>query len=155
MKTMIKKLQLEQLNKKMRLFDSLSKLTLAEIGWVYSLRSALGMSLGQLGKKLGMTAQSVKELEDREKEQTVSLKSLSEVARALDLQFVYGFAFKKNDNLKKIISRRAYALAQEIVLQTDRTMKLENQSISKARFKNAIKEKANKIIEEMPRNLWD
>ncbi|MDD2492704.1 MAG: mobile mystery protein A [Bacilli bacterium] len=155
MKNIIKKLQLDQLDKKIKSFDSLSKSMPGDNGWVYALRSALGMSLSQLGKRLDMTAQSVKELENREKEQTASLRSLAEVARALDLQFVYGFAFKKNDNLKKMVSRKAYALAQEIVLRTDRTMRLENQGISKIRFKNAVKEKAAKIIEEMPRHLWD
>ncbi len=61
-------------------------------GWIYAMWTTLGMSLKQLGKKLGITAQSVRELEQREGEGAVSIKALKEIARVLDLNLVYGFS---------------------------------------------------------------
>ena len=53
-------LQLEQLNKKLKTFKKVSLLT-PPSGWIFSVRSSLGMSLAQLGKKMGVSAQSIKE----------------------------------------------------------------------------------------------
>jgi len=41
--------------------------------------------LQQLSNRLGITPQSVKEMETREKHKTVTLKSLEDIAQALDM----------------------------------------------------------------------
>jgi len=112
------------------------------------------MSLSQLGGKLGITAQSVKEIEQREKNGSISLKNLKEVAQALNLKLVYGFSAPEK-SLSKIIKNQAYHVAENIVARTNRTMQLEKQANSSARIKRAIKDRASEIIANQPRHLWD
>jgi len=153
MKNVNRSLQIKQLDKKMKSFGKLITLIPAR-GWVYTVRTTLGMSLEQLGKKLGITAQSVREIEQREREGSVSLKTLKEVARVLNLNLVYGFSVPKI-NLEKMIKLRARILAENIVFRTHRTMELENQANSQTRLHQAIKERAAEIISQNIKQLWD
>jgi transcriptional regulator with XRE-family HTH domain len=50
----------------------------------------MGLSLKQLGKRLKITPQGTKEIERREKDGSLTLQRLWEVAAALDKQLVYG-----------------------------------------------------------------
>lgn len=148
------KLLIEQLDKKIELLHKIDKLVIPSEGWVYSIRTAMKMSLRQLGNKVGITAQSIKEIEQREKSQTISLKTLNEVAKALDMKLVYGF-IPKEKNIEKIIEKRAYEIAEKIVMRTSKTMQLEAQGNSKTRIQKAIKNRAEEIKREMPKYLWD
>jgi predicted DNA-binding mobile mystery protein A len=112
------------------------------------------MSLRQLGNKMSITPQSVRDLEKREEEKTVTLKALTEAAEALDMTLVYGF-IPKDGSLEKFIERKAYEKAQEIVRRTSTTMKLEDQENSKVRLEQAAAEMAEEIKREMPKTLWD
>ena len=147
-------LLLEQLNDKMAFFIKSKSITGPGVGWVKAIRLALGMSLQQLGNKLNITPQGVKDMEKREMEGSISMKSLQEIARALDMQFVYGFV-PNDGTLEKLIDRRANELATQIVMRTSNTMKLEDQENSEKRIKKAIKERAEKIKNETPKILWD
>ena len=77
-----------------------------------------------------------------------------EVGEALNLKLVYGF-IPLDGSLEKIIEKRAVALAEKIVMKTSHNMALEDQKNSPERLKQAIKERAQKIIEESPKYLWD
>ena len=138
----------------MALFAMLKQTPLPPTGWIRAIRSALNMSMQQLGKKMSKSRQSVNKLEQREKDGTISLNSLKEVAKALDMQFVYGF-IPKDGSLEALIERKANEIAKRIVLRTSNTMKLEDQENSKQRIEIAIKERAQSIINETPKILWD
>ena len=60
------RLQIEQLDHKLADFQSLARLTAPPQGWVRFIRQSIGMSLRQLGVRLGMTPQAVRDLEMRE-----------------------------------------------------------------------------------------
>ena len=149
-----KNLLIQQLNKKMSSYTSLKQVAMPPTGWIKAIRNALGMSMQQLGNKLSITKQSILEIEQREKDGTITLKSLKEVAKALDMQLVYGFV-PNDGSLDALIDRKAKDLARQIVLRTSNTMKLEDQQNSNQRIVNAIQERANAIKNEMPKILWD
>jgi len=149
-----RRLQIEQLDKKLGRLRVLKEIELPPNGWINAIRIALNMSLVQLGKKLGITSVSVKEMEGREQNMSITLKKLIEAGEALDLQFVYGFV-PKHGSIEKMIETRARAVAHDVVLRTSQTMKLEDQENSQARLQNAIRERAETIRREMPRYLWD
>jgi predicted DNA-binding mobile mystery protein A len=149
-----KPLQLQQLNSKMRVFATLKQVAIPPTGWVKAIRLAIGMSMQQLGNKLNITKQGVMDIEKREKEGSITIKSLREVAHALDMQLVYGFV-PNDGSLDALIEKRAIALATQIVMRTSTTMKLEDQANSKKRIEKAIKERAAIIQKEMPKILWD
>ena len=149
-----KKLQLEQLETKIEGFLPATKIIIPPTGWIKAIRSALGMSLQQLAHKLSITKQSVGEMEQREKEGTITLRLLQEVACALDMRLVYGFV-PNDGSLDKLIEKRARELAVKIVSRTSTTMTLEDQQNSDKRLKNAVAERTTSIKEELPKILWD
>ena len=148
------KLVLEQIDNKILILKKTEKLSVPSSGWVFAIRQALGMSLRQLGSRMGITPQSVKEIEEREIEGTISLKVLRQFGKALNLKLVYGF-IPEQGKLEDIIEARAKELASEIVSRTSVSMKLEDQANRVSRIKKSVKEKTDDIIREMPRYLWD
>jgi predicted DNA-binding mobile mystery protein A len=149
-----KSLQLQQLNSKMMGFATLKQVAIPPTGWIKAIRTAIGMSMQQLGNKLNVSKQGVMDMEKREKEGSITIKSLREIARALDMQLVYGFV-PNDGSLNALIEKRATELATQIVMRTSNTMKLEDQANSKKRIDAAIKERATAIQNEMPKILWD
>jgi len=123
-------------------------------GWIYAFRYSLNMSMRQLGQRLSITPQSVKEIEEREKNGTVSLKVLRQVASALNMKFYYGF-IPVGGTLEAMIEKRAVELAEKIVRRTSIHMNLEGQAVSEESLQMAITEKAKEINKELPKLLWD
>jgi predicted DNA-binding mobile mystery protein A len=148
------KLILEQIDRKILLLKKIEDLTIPPSGWIYAIRQALGMSLRQLGNKMGITPQSVKEIEVREKNGTISLNVLRQFGKSLDLKLVYGY-IPKDESLEMIIEKRAEEIAREIVNRTSTSMKLEDQQNNPKRIKKAIIDKTKEIKLEMPKYLWD
>jgi predicted DNA-binding mobile mystery protein A len=149
-----KSLQLQQLNSKMLGFASLKQVAMPPIGWIKAIRTAIGMSMQQLGNKLNVSKQGIMDIEKREQDGSVTIKSLREIARAMDMQLVYGFV-PNDGSLDALIEKRATELATQIVMRTANTMKLEDQANSKKRIETAIRERATAIKNEMPKILWD
>ena len=149
-----KSLQIQQLNVKMLAFASLQKVAPPPTGWIKAIRNAIGMSMLQLGNRLSITKQSVQNMENREKDGSISIKVLREATRALDMQLVYGFV-PNDGSLEALIDRKAEELATQIVMRTNNSMKLEDQENSKQRIEKAIQERAFAIKTEMPKTLWD
>lgn len=149
-----KKLQLEQLARKLKELEAATKVTPPPTGWLKAIRVSLGMSLQQLADKLSITKQSVREIETREKEGGITLKNLKEAANALDMQLIYALV-PKDGTLDNLIERKAKELAKRIVSRTSNNMKLEDQENSKERLKKAVEERTAIIKNEMPKTLWD
>ena len=149
-----KKLLVEQLDKKLKPFLGIEKIIIPDKGWIYNIRVALNMSLDQLGKKLNMTGQGIKKIEEREFSESISLKSLKEIGNALDMQLVYGFV-PKQGSLENLVNIKAEELARKIVLRTNQNMKLENQGNSDKQIKRAIIDLTNELKSEMSKSLWD
>lgn len=154
MKIEQKRLSITLLDKKMAGFRALQNHPPPSGGWINAIRTALGMSLQQLGKRLNLTPQGVKDIERREKDGAITLQRLKEVAAALDMQLVYGFV-PKEESLEKIIEKRAKELARQIVLKTSHTMHLENQGLNEDALDKAIERRMEKIKNEMPKDLWN
>jgi len=149
-----KRLQIDHLEARIRLFTSARQQPTLPTGWIRALRSALGISFRQLANQLSITPQSAQEMEIREQEGSITLNSLREAARAMDMELVYGFVPNKG-SLEKYIDLKARELAQKIVLRTSNTMKLEDQENSSERVRKAIDERAATIKRELPKALWD
>lgn len=149
-----KKLQIEQLDRKLKRFKDAVQVPQPEIGWLKTIRISLGMSLQQVADKLSITKQSVQEIETREKDGTITINSLKETADALDMRLIYGLV-PKDGTLDDLIDRKAKELALRIVSRTSNTMKLEDQENSKERLQKAVEERKAAIKNEMPKSLWD
>ena len=148
------KLQLEQLESKIKVYVPITKVAVPPTGWIKAVRLGLGMTLQQLANRISISKQSVLEMEQREKDGSISLKLLRDSARALDMELVYGFV-PKDGSLDALIEHKARELAIKIVNRTSNTMKLEDQENSENRIKKAIDERTALLKNEMPKILWD
>lgn len=154
MKDSNRQLMIEQIDKKLSKFGAIDSNYTPRGGWIKAIRSALNISLVQFARMLKKSSPTVKELEDREAEKNITLKKLAEAGEALNLRLVYGFV-PKDGSLEKMIENRAYKLAEEIVMRTSHTMKLEDQENTEERLRKAIEDRAEKIKYELPKYLWD
>jgi len=147
-------LLIQQTDKKLDAFKNLKDIVVPSKGWINTFRNSLKMSLRQLGDRLHISPQSVKEIEEREVNGTITLNSLHHAAKAMDMKLVYGFV-SKHETLEQMIEKRARELAVEIVMRTHATMTLEDQQNSKERIEQAIEQKTAEIKFELPKYLWD
>lgn len=147
-------LQRKQLSRKIKEFERLAATSPPTEGWIKAIRTALGISLEQLGNRLGISKQSVMTLEIREKGGRITLKSLSEAAEALDMKLVYGL-IPKDGSLEALIERKAEELARKIITRTSQNMKLEDQENSPVRLAEALEERKTEILQKLPKALWD
>lgn len=148
-------LMINQLDKKFEILQNASAaLIVPPNGWINALRKALNISLNQLARRMNVTSQNVNQLEQREMDGTISLQKLKDAADALGMNFVYTF-IPKDGSLEKLIEKRALKVAEEIVMRTSHSMKLEDQENTEERLKKAIRDRAEKIKNELPKYLWD
>lgn len=152
--TKYNKILLDQIDKKIIEFNKVKEVLIPGKGWINAIRSALNMTLSQLGRKLQMPRQNVKSMEDREINGSLTVNTLKKFANAMDMKFVYGFV-PNDGSLEKKIAKKALEKAKEIVGRTSINMSLEDQKNSEVRLKKAVKERAEEIKREMPKYLWD
>jgi predicted DNA-binding mobile mystery protein A len=149
-----RKLLIEQLDRKLKPFLGSEIVIIPDNGWINTIRTIINMTLEQLGKKLNMTKQGVKRIEESEAAGTITIKSLKEVGNALDMKFVYGFV-PIDGSIDSLLDRKSRILAEKIILRTNQNMMLEDQEIEKENLKNAIKDLSNEIKFELKRTIWD
>lgn len=149
-----KNLQITLLDEQLVKFHQLTLDAPPKNGWIHVIRKTLNMTLAQLANKLNMTKQGVQKTEESEAKGSISLKSLREIGDAMELKLVYGFV-PKDGSLENLISKKAYSLAEKIVLRTNQNMKLEGQGIGEEHIKESIKELAEELKREMKKSLWD
>jgi predicted DNA-binding mobile mystery protein A len=146
-------LLIQQLDNKLSHLQPLKGMGRPAAGWIHGIRNALKMTLKQLGGRLGITPQSVKEIELRENKGAITLETMEKVGRAMDMKFVYGF-LPNSGSLERTIDNRARELATKIVQRASMSMKLENQEVSAQRVAQEINELAEEIKRAMPKSLW-
>ncbi len=98
-------------------------------GWVRAIRDAIGMTGGQLGRRLGMTAQAVVSLERSEASGKIQLNTLRRAAEAMDCVLVY--ALVPNTSLTEMVDRRARELALRALRRVSHSMALEDQQVDR------------------------
>jgi predicted DNA-binding mobile mystery protein A len=130
-------------------------------GWIAAIRDTLDMTVRQFATRLGVTPSSALRLEQREREDTISLGALRRAADALDCDLVYAVvprlapSSKNTDNLiQDLIEARAREVATAEIGRVAHTMALEDQTVDAADLQTQIAERAA-VIAESPRRLWD
>ena len=118
------------------------------LGWIATVRSALGMSQAVLAGRLNVAKQRVSQLEARENSGETTLAQMRDAADALGCDFVY--AFVPRTPLEETITRRAHALARQELAAVERSMQLEDQETPLN--DERIRDYAARYISE--RDLW-
>jgi predicted DNA-binding mobile mystery protein A len=130
-------------------------------GWIAALREALGMTVRQLAARLGVSPSSIVRLEQRERDDTISLGALRRAADALDCDLVYAVVPRHStvseptDNLlDALIEGRAREIAGAELSHIAHTMALEDQAVNAAELHAQVAERAAALA-ETPRRLWE
>lgn len=124
------------------------------ISWIQTARLALGMSLRQLAERVGVSVSALTNFEKREQTDSVSLATLKKVANAMDMEMVYYFK-PKDGSIKNAVEKQARKKAQEILNQSNQTMKLEDQETNSSSQELELERLTKDIMSKMPQNLWD
>ncbi len=148
------KLIIEQLDRKLNQYKPILEISIPDKGWIHTIRKAYKMSFRQFGSLLKITPPSAEAIEKRERDKSITLKSLEEAGRVLNMKLVYGF-IPMDGSVEKSIENKAKEKAIEIVQMTSENMVLEDQKNSEKRLSKAVSEKTIELINEMPRYLWD
>jgi predicted DNA-binding mobile mystery protein A len=147
------KLSQSHIEKRIRSMNQVQGTQVPLRGWIYTIRTSLGMTLAQLGKRLNVSPQAIAQLEKREVDGQITLSSLRAALRALGVEGHH--TITSSTTLWEIIRKQAEKKAREIVLRTSQTMALENQKNSDKHLTMAIRERANEIEKTLPKYLWD
>jgi predicted DNA-binding mobile mystery protein A len=154
MNTAKQMLLINQADWKLQSFIAARKVIVPQKGWINTIRGALKMSLSHLGKRLKISPQSVKELEEREANGTITIYTLREAGKVLIMKLIYGFV-PMDKSIEKMIAKRALEVARDLVMRTSQNMKLEDQATSRAQVRRLIEQKALEIKMKMSKQLWD
>lgn len=119
-------------------------------GWIRAIRDALGMSGAQLGRRMGVKAQSIADIEKSEASGTIQMKTLRRVAEALDCVVVY--ALMPKSSLEDAVQGRARGIAREELARIAHTMDLEAQGLSREEREAHIETYIRDHLRE--RDLW-
>lgn len=149
-----KKLLIEQLERKLKPFYGTQNVIVPDTGFINTIRTTLNMTLEQLGRKLNISKQGAKKIENSEVAGSITLRSLNEVGKAMDMKFVYGFV-PIDGSIEQLIERKSRALAEKIILRTNHNMMLEDQEIGKEGLEKAIDDLTNEIKSQLKRKIWD
>ncbi len=149
-----------QLSEKLTLYAATAPVRPRD-GWIAALRDALDMTVRQFAARLGVAPSSVVRLEQRERDDTISLGALRRAANALNCDLVYAVVPRvtvpthgANTMLDSVIAERAHRVATEEIRYVAQLMSLEDQAVHGADLEAQVNERATALT-ATPRRLWD
>jgi predicted DNA-binding mobile mystery protein A len=107
----------------------------------------------QLGKRLGVSKQRVAQIEKDELLGNATLKTVSQVAEAMNCSFVYWIVPKTS--LEETVRDQARKVAEATLGQTSHAMALEGQAISDQDKAELIDGTVDAILNDMTVPLWE
>jgi predicted DNA-binding mobile mystery protein A len=104
-------LRLKQLDRSLESFRAAQTAARPQKGWIRAIREAVGVSAAELGRILGTSRQLPLQFEKAEAEGSITLKSLRNVANALDCDLVYALVPRagsmREDRPRAVARKRA------------------------------------------------
>lgn len=141
MRNQFRQLRSQQLDRAVAPLRSLN-FTRPPKGWIRAIREALGVSSGELARRMDTNRSLVVQQEKAEAEDRITLKSLRAYADALDCDLVYAFVSRAG-TLKEAVDARVRAAAKANVLGVEHSMALENQA--SGNLEQAIEAEAQRL----------
>jgi predicted DNA-binding mobile mystery protein A len=152
MKKSFRKMMQDQLQASLTNLNDLAQKPSPKTGWIQAIRKALGLSSRQLAKRLGCAQPNVMAFERREKERTITLETLDQVARAMNCRCVYFFI--PNKPFDQILKERAQLVAKKRLSHVGHSMELEQQGLSEVQKQQQEDDLAEELLQGNPKDLW-
>lgn len=89
LKNRIDLIRIAELDREFGEFAKIQRSATPRCGWAKTIRLALGMSSSALGRRLAISAQGVRKLEQAEANGTITLKTLARLAEGMDCEVHY------------------------------------------------------------------
>jgi len=115
----------QMLDSRLGRLPAVSEFTPPASGWIRAIRDALGMTVADLGRRMGVSGSTVSEIEANERDGGVRLSTLRRAADAMDCVLVYTLV--PRESLEHIVTQRAELVLSGVYRQAEQTMRLEDQ----------------------------
>jgi len=152
MQTKHRHIMRDQLDSTFETLKNLKGLQQPVKGWLRSIREALGMSGKQLGERIGVSQPRIVHMEKDELSGALTLRTMRQVAEALDCVFVYTLV--PRTSLKETMRNQAEKIAKQRLSRTSHTMLLEDQLVTDEEKQKMLKIRIEDLIREMPKDFW-
>ena len=149
----MKDLKNRQIGHDLAKLAKISPVARPKMGWIRTIREALGMTTGQLAKRLGVVQQRISAIEDAEQRGALKLSTLDEAAQALNCKLVYFLI--PIDPLESMLKHRAHTVAKRRLDLSTHSMDLEAQGVSPEEQHRQLEELVKELLTKRPRDLWD
>ena len=143
----------QQLDRRFQELAPVARMSRPHRGWIRSIREALGMTTGQLAKRLGAHQPRVVEMERGEASGNITVQSLERAAEAMGCRLVYVLVPSKP--LTKMLEERASELARKKLASVEQTMRLEDQEVTDESFRTQAHQRLINELLRRPARLWD
>ena len=147
-----KKLIREQLDSKLSTLKGFTAQGLKSIGWIKTIREALGMTSTNLASRVGVNQSRIIHMEKAESDGNIKISTMEKIADALDMDFVYGFV--PRTSLNEMVRQQAKKIALYKMERLDNTMRLELQELSSKEKERALKDMIDRILIDGPKDFW-
>jgi predicted DNA-binding mobile mystery protein A len=141
------------LDKRFQEMDVLHQLARPPKGWMRAIREALGLTLEQFGRRMGVSKQRAIKLEQDEVKANITLASLERAAQALGCRLVYAFVPEKS--LQETIEAQARLKAEALIQQAGHTMRLEDQAVTREEAEAQRQKLVQDMLNGNLSRLWD
>lgn len=146
----MQKLRLRQLDEALKDWKDLRPRP--EGGWIHVIRESLGMTLSDLGRRVGISFQALSQFEKAERKGTITLSTLRAVADALNCDLVYALVPRKS--LQASLEREARQRARRMLDRVRHSMSLEAQDISEEEMESQLRELTEELLAGSWRKIW-
>ncbi|HUF08748.1 MAG TPA: mobile mystery protein A [Rhodothermales bacterium] len=122
-------------------------------GWIKTIRGALGMTMKQLGRRVGVSQPMVSQYERAETEDSITLGTLRKVADSLGCDLVYGLV--PRTPIQTTIRNQARRAAERRIRRVHESMAMEDQSVTREELERQINDYASDLVERRVGSMWE
>lgn len=119
-------------------------------GWIRAIRDALGMSTRELAARVGLSAQRISQIEQNERDRSLTLGTLERIAEGLGCRVEY--VLVPHEPLDNMVMAQARMKAAAEIAEVDHTVGLENQRPEADSSRHASERLAWALVDK--RGLW-
>ena len=146
------RLRLNQVRRLLRQIVAGDRVAMPQDGWLRTIREALGISLRQQAKRIGIGPSTLLAHERNESTGHITLAQLQKLAAALDCEVRYTLVPKHD--LEDILLKQAENVARAEVFGVSHTMALEQQRPSNSFEQDMIAERKRELLAGNWSRLW-
>ena len=147
-----KELEINQLDKKLRAWTPLAAISRPPSGWLRAIRTAMDIPAAYVAKRAQISRPRVLQIEKAEQSEAITLRTLRQLAHAMDCELVYAVVPRKP--LRQRLEDQIRNVAQSMLARVQHTMSLEDQSLQSKDLKDQLSRLIDTVRASSRRKLW-